>query len=102
MKINPAKEKVSCSTCKALCCRLEIRLIEEDDFNNVPEHLTEKTASLYTAMKRSRDGFCIAVDRGTMLCTIYNQRPSLCREYEVGDYDCLIERKKLKDDKLFF
>ncbi len=86
---------VRCTTCLALCCRLEVRLIEEDDFK-VPQHLTKKTDSLYTVMKLSSDGFCSALDSQTMRCTIYNIRPSICREYEAGDYDCLNERKKLK------
>ncbi|MDB2426240.1 YkgJ family cysteine cluster protein, partial [bacterium] len=41
------------------------------------------------------DGWCQALSRETMLCTIYEKRPYLCREYQAGDYDCLLERKKL-------
>lgn len=92
--MNGFAPQISCSTCRALCCRLEIRLLEEDDFK-IPEQFTEQTADRYTVMKQSEDGWCIAVDPKTMRCTIYEQRPFLCREYQAGDYDCLNERKKL-------
>lgn len=91
--MNETKPKVSCSNCRALCCRVEIRLIEDDDFN-IDAHLTEQTPSLYTIMKKSSDGWCVALDRKTMLCTIYEERPYLCSEYEVGSYDCMLERQK--------
>ncbi|MGH1467805.1 MAG: YkgJ family cysteine cluster protein [Bdellovibrionales bacterium] len=87
-------ESVSCSTCKALCCRLEVRLIDDSD-EQVPEEYTEVVEAFYTAMKRGEDGWCEALDRKTMLCTIYEKRPYLCREYQAGDYDCMKEREKL-------
>ncbi len=86
--------EVSCSTCKALCCRLEVRLIDDSD-DQVPEEYTEVVEGFYTAMKQGEDGWCEALDRKTMLCTIYEKRPYLCREYQAGDYDCMKEREKL-------
>lgn len=50
-------------------------------------------------MRRLEDGWCIALDRRSMLCTIYEQRPFVCGEYQVGDYDCLEERKQLLTPK---
>ena len=91
--MNEPIPEINCSTCRALCCRLEVRLIEDDDFK-ISSHFTEKTADLYAVMKRSEDGWCKALDRKTMRCTIYEKRPFICRDYKVGDYDCLIERKK--------
>lgn len=46
-------------------------------------------------MRRLEDGWCVALDRRTMLCTIYEQRPFICREYQAGDYDCLEQRQQL-------
>lgn len=46
-------------------------------------------------MRRLDDGWCAALDRRTMLCTIYERRPFICREYQEGDYDCLEQRKQL-------
>jgi Fe-S-cluster containining protein len=45
-------------------------------------------------MKREDDGWCVALDRKTMLCSIYDMRPLICREYQVGDYDCVSERDR--------
>lgn len=91
---NKPSEEISCSTCKALCCRLEVRLIDDSD-DQVPEQYTELTEDLYTVMKQGLDGYCLALDRTTMRCSIYEKRPYLCREYQEGDYDCLLERRKL-------
>jgi Fe-S-cluster containining protein len=43
-------------------------------------------------MARLDDGWCSALDRNTMLCLIYEQRPEICREFEVGEYECLAAR----------
>ena len=46
-------------------------------------------------MKRLDDGWCAAVDRVTMLCRIYERRPGVCREFAVGNSECLTERLAL-------
>ena len=46
-------------------------------------------------MARLADGWCAALDRNTMLCGIYERRPTVCREYELGGSDCLAERLAL-------
>lgn len=89
-----SKDNISCSTCMALCCRLEVQLIDDSD-DQVPAQYTTLVDGTYTAMKRGRDGWCVALDRATMLCSIYAKRPFLCRDYQVGDFDCIEERKKL-------
>lgn len=43
-------------------------------------------------MKRLNDGWCAALDRETMRCSIYERRPQVCRDFELGGYDCLRER----------
>jgi len=86
-------QEFTCSSCKALCCRLEVRLITDAD-ELIPERLTEKIDSQYYVMKRRDDGWCEALDRKTMLCSIYEKRPFICRDYKLGDYDCVIERNK--------
>ena len=86
-------KEITCSTCTALCCRLEVRLIDDRD-ELIQVDLTEQVDGLYFVMKRGEDGWCEALDRKTMLCAIYEKRPTICREYEVGDYDCINEREK--------
>ncbi|GIU15760.1 zinc/iron-chelating domain-containing protein [Shewanella sp. MBTL60-112-B2] len=46
-------------------------------------------------MLRLDDGWCSAVDRDTLMCTIYENRPWICRLFEMGSYECISERKEL-------
>ena len=47
-----------------------------------------------TIMTRLADGWCAALDRDTLQCRIYARRPSVCRDFPVGDSDCIAERSK--------
>ena len=87
--IPSAQAPISCSTCKAACCRLEVMLITD---TGVPkEHIAVDKWGAET-MLRLEDGWCSAVDRTTFMCTIYENRPWICREFEMGSYECLEER----------
>ena len=44
------------------------------------------------SMERLEDGWCAALDRNTMMCMIYEKRPWICREFEMGGYECISER----------
>jgi Fe-S-cluster containining protein len=48
-------------------------------------------------MARLEDGWCAALDRNTLLCSIYEQRPLICRDFEMGGYDCLAERTACRE-----
>jgi Fe-S-cluster containining protein len=82
-------DNVTCASCKANCCRLEVMLITD---TGVPEKYIE--FDIWGGMRMSRldDGWCAALDRDTMLCTIYDKRPLICREFEMGSFECLAER----------
>ena len=67
-------------------------LMGEDD---IPVKFTQQDQWEGWVMRRLSDGWCAALDRKTMLCTIYEQRPIICREYEAGDSDCLEQRLQL-------
>ena len=58
----------------------------------VPDEYIEFDEWAGETMKRLDDGWCVALDRSTMLCSIYEQRPLICREFEMGGYECLDER----------
>jgi Fe-S-cluster containining protein len=83
---------ISCTSCKACCCRLEVMLMGDDD---IPRHLTEQDRWGGSVMARLADGWCAALDRDTMLCTIYKRRPAICYDYQVGDSDCIEQRLQL-------
>lgn len=43
-------------------------------------------------MRRLDDGWCAALDRDSMRCTIYEVRPLICREFATGSAECHDER----------
>jgi len=86
-----AASAVSCERCEACCCRLEVLLMAEDD---VPVALSELDQWGAAVMRRLDDGWCAALDRNTLRCTIYARRPTLCRDFEVGSFACLDERSR--------
>ena len=76
---------VSCSNCNASCCHYEVMLISD---TGVPErHITENEYGV-EVMLRLEDGWCSAMDRNTHMCTIYEKRPWVCREFEMASQDC--------------
>jgi len=81
--------EVTCSTCQACCCRLEVLLITD---TGVPyQHIAIDEWGGET-MQRLDDGWCSALDRETFMCSIYENRPWNCREFEMASYECRIER----------
>ena len=86
---NITEPEITCSTCQACCCRLEVMIISD---TGVPsEHIaTDKWGG--ETMLRLDDGLCSALDRETFMCSIYEKRPWICREFEMGSYECINER----------
>lgn len=86
-----ADPAITCAACAACCCRLEVLLMGDDD---IPPELASKDHWGGWVMRRLEDGWCAAVDRQNMRCLIYEQRPAVCREFEMGASDCQAERAK--------
>ena len=86
-----AKQEVTCSNCKACCCRLEVMLFGD---TGVPDKFihTDKWGS--ETMRRLSDGWCAALNRDTYQCSIYANRPLVCREFALGSDECLSERSE--------
>ncbi|QXO18846.1 YkgJ family cysteine cluster protein [Vibrio ostreae] len=80
---------VLCSNCKACCCRLEVMILTD---TGVPDEFISRDKWGGETMKRLDDGWCAAIDRETFMCTIYDNRPWICREFEMGSYECRDER----------
>jgi Fe-S-cluster containining protein len=81
----------SCTDCEACCCRLEVILMGNDD---VPSRFVAENAWGGSIMHRLDDGWCTALDRNTMRCTIYERRPGVCRDYLMGGFECIAERRE--------
>lgn len=71
---------VSCGN----CCHLLVELSPRDD---VPDVLVVEHGGL-RCMEQRGDGACVALDPITRLCTIYERRPQVCREFRRGDPLC--------------
>jgi len=83
------EKNISCSSCEASCCRLKVMIISE---TGVPDHLIDFDQRGGGSMLRLDDGWCVALDRNTMKCTIYEKRPAICRDFEMGGEECIVER----------
>ena len=83
--MNPRTDSPSCDRCDAVCCRLTVVLMAEDD---VPPRFTAFNAHGVEVMARDEDGWCVAIDQGRMCCSIYQQRPAICRKFEMGGRYC--------------
>jgi len=86
---NLPDAEATCANCEACCCRLEVMLITD---TGVPDHFVEIDKWGSPTMARLEDGWCAALDRNTLKCTIYENRPWVCREFEMGEYACVTER----------
>ncbi|MBD9414304.1 YkgJ family cysteine cluster protein [Pseudomonas sp. PDM16] len=81
--------ETSCSTCAACCCQLEVMLITD---TGVPQRFIDTDDWGGEVMRRLDDGWCAALDRDSMRCTIYEVRPLICREFATGSAECHDER----------
>jgi uncharacterized protein len=73
-----------CAGCGA-CCRLVVELKPGRD--QIPPELTvQRDGARF--MDQHGDGTCVALDRLTRLCTIYDQRPETCRKFARGSERC--------------
>ncbi|MCF7985617.1 MAG: YkgJ family cysteine cluster protein [Thiohalocapsa sp.] len=89
---RPADSEISCERCEACCCRLEVLLITD---TGVPARFIAIDRWGGETMARLDDGWCAALDRRTLRCTIYDRRPWVCREFEMGGPECVVEREML-------
>ena len=80
---------ISCSNCEACCCRLEVMLITD---TGVTDNFIEFDKWGGMTMARLDDGWCSALDRNTMSCMIYEKRPKICRDFVMGESECVSER----------
>jgi Fe-S-cluster containining protein len=81
--------EISCAECAACCCRLEVLIVGDD----VPERLVAGNDWGGAVMRRLDDGWCAALDRQTLLCSIYGRRPGICRDFAAGGHDCRAVRR---------
>lgn len=87
---SDASVGIHCDNCAACCCQMEVLLLTD---TGVPEHLIATDAWDAPMMARLEDGWCAALERQTLRCSIYDRRPWVCRELEMGGDDCVAARQ---------
>ncbi|KAF1692529.1 zinc/iron-chelating domain-containing protein [Pseudoxanthomonas jiangsuensis] len=88
---------MACTRCDAVCCRLPVLLLPGD---RVPPHLVDRDPSGLEVMAQDEDGWCAAIDPLHLRCTIYPQRPAICRQFEMGGPACLDVRTAYRERRL--
>jgi len=63
--------------------------------DDIPLRLTVEDQWGGWVMRRLADGWCAGLNRNTMRCSIYERRPLICRDYQMGASDCIGERSLL-------
>lgn len=67
----------ACAGC-GICCHLVVELTPGID--SVPEEYVVEHDGV-RCMDQHGDGACVALDRDSRLCTIYERRPKACRDF---------------------
>lgn len=82
-----------CQACGACCSKLAV---DVDPFDEVPVHLT-KDDRIVGPIMRERKGQCICL-KGQIgvkvRCSIYENRPTVCRVFRPGNNMCLTVRSE--------
>tara|TARA_Y100000592_G_C5299452_1_gene234762 strand:+ start:42 stop:389 length:348 start_codon:yes stop_codon:yes gene_type:complete len=107
-----------CMVCVASCCSLEVEINQEDYLKMKAlglDHGAKKHSSdfieknpiykgkelffdeLYkdnfARLKKGKDGFCLFLNRETRLCSIYENRPQVCKDFSNNSKHCEKIRK---------
>ena len=75
---------------------IDLFLEKSPSFNGVlNDELEEVFKDKYAEMKKTDDGYCNLLDRKTMLCSVYEDRPQTCKDYKNNRCDKI---RLLKDE----
>ena len=87
----PVDSSIRCSACQACCCRLEVMIISD---TGVPQRYIDTDEWGSEVMARLDDGWCAALNRDTLMCSIYENRPWICRALQMGSDECISARSE--------
>jgi len=59
----------------------EIYLSKNPKYKSKAEILDSMYEDNYAEMKKGVDGYCNLLDKKTMLCSVYENRPKICKDY---------------------
>jgi hypothetical protein len=88
-KYQRAGPDIDCASllhlCHARCCSFTVDLTIQDVEERVVKWDIEQP---YIMRRDSADGYCTHLDRKTLGCTVYQQRPATCR-----GFDCRYDKR---------
>ncbi len=87
---------VDCRRCDAVCCRLPVLLQPGD---RVPHRYVDIDRHGMETMAKDEDGWCAAIDPVRLRCSIYADRPAICRQFAMGGGDCLDIRARYRQQR---
>lgn len=67
--------------CRAKCCTFQFALTKEEVKQGRIQYNTKRPYFI----ARDMDGYCPHLDRETLICTVYEERPLRCRRYDCRD-----------------
>ncbi|HEY7466497.1 MAG TPA: YkgJ family cysteine cluster protein [Dehalococcoidia bacterium] len=102
-RMQPQTAEIDCDSrlhlCHAACCRLRFALAEQD----VEEGIVHWSLREPYLNRQSADGYCVHI-QPDRLCSIYENRPSVCRSYDCRgdkriwvDFEARIPNPRLLD-----
>jgi Fe-S-cluster containining protein len=111
IRVDPEEEKVSepvdCAAripiCQGVCCRLKFALTQEE----VERGTVKWDIGHPYVIRQDSNGYCTHNDAGSHGCTVYDQRPTLCRDYSCRgdgriwtDFDAMVLNQTWIDEHL--
>jgi len=87
---------VDCARCDAVCCRLPVLLQPGD---RVPARYIDIDRHGMEVMAKDEDGWCAAIDPLHLRCSIYQDRPAICRQFEMGGAGCIETRARYRQQR---
>lgn len=70
--------------CRAICCTFNFALTKDEVERELIEHDPDRPFFI----AGEKDGYCSHIERGTLRCSVWSQRPMRCRKYDcTGDPD---------------
>ena len=117
-KTKPRK-RYNCLKCPAYCCSYQHIPVTDDDISRLAEHygLTFEAARRKFSKRGDEDSprvlrhkedehfgsICRLIDTETRNCTVYEARPSICRDFpsqnRCGYYDFLTFEREVQEDE---
>ena len=61
--------------------RTDIFIKKEPRYNEQTEILNKMYEANFAILKKGKDGLCVLLDRDSMKCKIYEDRPKVCKDY---------------------